>query len=150
MPMAGLTSAPGLKHTSNGLSSFLSHRVACHHETPSAERSLGLIQMLFTVRFSVGSRGFERNSATSLRLMENTLRGSKVGGKKPLHIVSAWASDQHLTLGQTTIDKKSNEITAIPKLLDALTLSGGIVDIDEWAVKKQLLPKSLSEKATTV
>lgn len=67
-----------------------------------------------------------------------TLRATKVNGNKALHIVSAWASSQHLTLGQTTIDEKSNEITAIPVLLKTLTLKGAIVTIDAMGCQKQI------------
>ncbi len=51
-------------------------------------------------------------------------------GKKAIHLVSAWASANHLLLGQVKVDEKSNEITAIPALLAMLTLGGAIVTID--------------------
>lgn len=51
-------------------------------------------------------------------------------GKAPIWLVSAWASEQHLVLGQIKVDEKSNEITAIPALLDALALEGRVVTID--------------------
>ena len=55
-----------------------------------------------------------------------TLRGShdRANGKGPLHLVSAWASANRLVLGQVAVDEKSNEITAIPALLDVLALTG--------------------------
>ena len=51
-------------------------------------------------------------------------------GRKPLHLVSAWACGQRLVLGQQATEEKSNEITAIPLLLDRLDLKGSIVTID--------------------
>jgi predicted transposase YbfD/YdcC len=51
-------------------------------------------------------------------------------GRAPLHMVSAWASRQHLVLGQEAVDVKSNEITAIPLLLERLELTGALVTID--------------------
>jgi hypothetical protein len=45
----------------------------------------------------------------------------------PLHIVSAWASERGLVLGQRQVGDKSNEITAVPELLDTLDLKGSIV-----------------------
>lgn len=72
-----------------------------------------------------------------------TLRGS--GGAKhrsnPLHVVSAWATKQGLTLGQVAVDSKSNEITAIPKLLETLELSGAIVSIDAMGCQKEIANK---------
>lgn len=51
-------------------------------------------------------------------------------GREPLHLVSAWASRQRLVLGQEAVDAKSNEITAIPLLLERLELGGALVTID--------------------
>lgn len=69
-----------------------------------------------------------------------TLRGS--GGashrENPLHLVSAWANEQGVTLGQVAVDAKSNEITAIPKLLEMLELSGAIVSIDAMGCQKEI------------
>jgi hypothetical protein len=56
--------------------------------------------------------------------------GSKGIGKKAIHLVSAWASEQRLVLGQTKVNDKSNEITAIPELIRVLELSGCLVTID--------------------
>jgi predicted transposase YbfD/YdcC len=67
-----------------------------------------------------------------------TLRRSGSGDKGPLHIVSAWASEQHLTLGQRTVDGKSNEITAIPELLATLNLKGAIITIDAMGCQKNI------------
>jgi predicted transposase YbfD/YdcC len=60
------------------------------------------------------------------------LRGSKdkVLGKRAIYMVSAWAEENELVLGQRKVDEKSNEITAIPELLKMLALSGCIVTID--------------------
>lgn len=60
-----------------------------------------------------------------------TIKGAKAGGKKsPVHMVSAWANDNNLVLGQVKVSEKSNEITAIPKLLEALSIENTIVTID--------------------
>lgn len=67
-----------------------------------------------------------------------TLRRSGHGDQGPLHIVSAWACEQHLTLGQCTVDGKSNEITAIPELLATLALQGAIVTIDAMGCQKNI------------
>lgn len=60
------------------------------------------------------------------------LRGSgrSALGRSPLHLVSAWATAAHLSLGQVAVAAKSNEITAIPKLLELLDLKGAFVSID--------------------
>ncbi|MGH9621964.1 MAG: ISAs1 family transposase, partial [Bryobacteraceae bacterium] len=72
-----------------------------------------------------------------------TLRGSfdKAAGKNPLHLVSAWACEARLTLGQVATDAKSNEITAIPLLLELLDLKGATVTIDAMGCQKEIAQK---------
>src|SRR4051794_9194929 len=69
-----------------------------------------------------------------------TLRRSfdRAEGRSALHMVHAWATANHLLLGQVAVDEKSNEITAIPKLLKMLTISGAIVTIDAMGCQKEI------------
>jgi predicted transposase YbfD/YdcC len=64
--------------------------------------------------------------------------GSRRHDHGPLHLVSAWASDQGLVLGQREVDGKSNEITAVPELLDTLHLDGSIVTLDAMGCQKDI------------
>lgn len=70
-----------------------------------------------------------------------TLRRShdKKSGKKALHMVSARANENNLLLGQVKTHKKSNEITAIPELLQVLELKGCIVTIDAMGCQKSII-----------
>ena len=72
-----------------------------------------------------------------------TMRGSYTKADKSdmLHIVSAWASQQGITLGQVAVDSKSNEITAIPQLLEMLELEGTIVSIDAMGCQREIAAK---------
>ena len=72
-----------------------------------------------------------------------TLRrsGSPTRDLGPLHLVSAWATENSLALGQVAVDGKSNEITAIPELLDLLELRGAIVTIDAMGCQKAIAQK---------
>jgi predicted transposase YbfD/YdcC len=77
-----------------------------------------------------------------------TLCGSRQGGKKQLvHMVSAWANSNNLVQGQRKVDEKSNEITAIPKLLAALELSGTVVTIDAMGCQRAIAEKIVDKKA---
>lgn len=67
-----------------------------------------------------------------------TLRGSATTGRKPLHVVSAWATKARLTLGEVAVAGKSNEITAIPELLKLLELKGALVTIDAIGCQKEI------------
>jgi predicted transposase YbfD/YdcC len=72
-----------------------------------------------------------------------TLCGSarKTSGLGPLHLVSAWASANHLILGQVAVSGKSNEITAIPQLLALLETKGAVVTIDAIGCQKEIAAK---------
>ncbi len=69
-----------------------------------------------------------------------TLRRShdRTAGKRPLHLVSAWAAENRLVLAQVAVDQKSNEITALPLLLEALNVHGCIVTIDAMGCQTDL------------
>ncbi len=81
-----------------------------------------------------------------------TLRHSfdKASGKSAIHMVSAWASANHITLGQVVTDAKSNEITAIPKLLEILEISGCLVTIDAMGCQAEVARKIIESKADYV
>jgi predicted transposase YbfD/YdcC len=64
--------------------------------------------------------------------------GSPTRGIKALHLVSAWATEYSLTLGQVATEEKSNEITAIPELLDLLDVEGALVTIDAMGCQKAI------------
>jgi predicted transposase YbfD/YdcC len=70
----------------------------------------------------------------------------KTLGKNAIHMVSAWASENHVVLGQIKVDDKSNEITAIPQLLDLLEISGCIVTIDAMGCQREIARKIVEEK----
>jgi predicted transposase YbfD/YdcC len=64
--------------------------------------------------------------------------GSPARGIKALHLVSAWATEYSLTLGQVATEEKSNEITAIPQLLELLDVEGALVTIDAMGCQKAI------------
>jgi predicted transposase YbfD/YdcC len=64
-------------------------------------------------------------------------------GREPLHLVSAWAARQRLVLGQQATDVKSNEITAIPLLLERLAIKGALVTIDAMGTQTDIAKKIL-------
>src|SRR5450432_1953386 len=74
-----------------------------------------------------------------------TLRGSGTAKLGPLHLVSAWATGQSLSLGQVAVDSKSNEITAIPALLELLDLKGALVTIDAMGCQKAIAQKIIDQ-----
>ena len=80
-----------------------------------------------------------------------TIRGAKSNGKKsPFHMVSAWASNNNLVLGQVKVSEKSNEITAIPKLLELITVKGCTVTIDAMGCQQEIARKIIKEEANYI
>lgn len=77
-----------------------------------------------------------------------TLRGAKSHGKKsPVHMVSAWACENNLVLGQLRVNEKSNEITAIPKLLERLFIENCFITIDAMGCQKEIADKIIKKQA---
>jgi len=72
------------------------------------------------------------------------------GSSGYVHMVSAWSSEQRLVLGQAKVGEKSNEITAIPALLDLLTLEGAIVTIDAMGCQREIAQKIIDKKANYI
>ena len=75
-----------------------------------------------------------------------TIRGAGTG----LHMVSAWVREDGLTLGQIRTDEKSNEITAIPELLETLDIAGSIVTIDAMGCQRKISEAIIKNKAAYV
>ena len=72
-----------------------------------------------------------------------SVRGSRdrMSGRSAIHMVSAWASANHLVLGQLKVAERSNEIAAIPELLDTLDVSGCTVTVDAMGCQKEIAEK---------
>ena len=76
-----------------------------------------------------------------------TVRRAKTAGQSAIHLVSAFAHGLGLTLGQVKTAEKSNEITAIPELLDALLLKGCLVTIDAMGCQKAIAAKIIQQES---
>ncbi len=74
----------------------------------------------------------------------------KAGAQAPIHMISAWSARQNLVLGQAKVADKSNEITAIPRLLDLLTIEGATVTIDAMGCQRDIAEKIIDKGADYV
>ena len=104
----------------------------------------------FESRFTAWTQGFAKSTSREVIAIDGkTVRGSFDRGRDqgPLHIVSAWASERGLVLGQRQADAKSNEITAIPELLDTLELKKTIVTLDAMGCQRAIARKILERGA---
>lgn len=94
----------------------------------------------------------QRSEGAIVAIDGKTVRRSfdKSTQKSPIHIVNAWISTNNMILGQVKTSEKSNEITAIPMLLDMLFLKGCIITIDAMGCQKDIVAKIVDKKADYV
>jgi hypothetical protein len=87
-----------------------------------------------------------------LNIDGKTLRGAKEAGnsRSLIHMVSVWSAAQHLVLGQTKVSEKSNEITAIPPLLELLAIRGCLVSIDAMGCQTEIAKTIVEQGADYV
>lgn len=115
---------------------FLRQFLRLRHGIPSHDTFSRLFRLLdpaaFHTCFLRFMRCFAETTQGVVAIDGKTLRHSfdRAAGTSALHLISAWAADQRLVLGQLAVDDKSNEIIAVPKLLDMLSLNGTIVTVD--------------------
>lgn len=130
---------------------FLRQFLALRHGIPSHDTFSRLFRHLdptaFHTCFLHFMRGFSQKLQGVVAIDGKTLRRSfdRAAGKSPLHLVSAWAADQRLVLGQIAVDDKSNEITAVPKLLELLSLKGTIVTADALNCQRSICEKIIEK-----
>ena len=112
---------------------------------PSKDTFRRLFARLKPAAFQRCFRGWTDALSTTLGIKHIAIDGKTArrshdrgAGKTALHVVSAWATANRLTLGQVAVSDKSNEITAIPELLELLDLSGAIVTIDAMGCQKEI------------
>jgi hypothetical protein len=116
--------------------SFLRQFLTLPHGVPSHDTFSRVFRLLDPEQFRACFAKFMQRFAESCQgvvaIDGKTLRRSfdTAAGASPLHMVSAWGCEQRLVLGQLAVDGKSNEITAVPRLLELLSLKGTIVTAD--------------------
>jgi len=99
----------------------------------------------FMARFAEACQGVVAIDGKVLRRSFDT-----ASGLTPLHMVSAWACEQQLVLGQIACDAKSNEITAVPKLLKLLSLEGCTVTVDALNCQRAIAQQIIEQKGDYV
>lgn len=123
---------------------------------PSAdtfERVLSLLNpQVFGECFMEWTNDLKENIPEIIAIDGKTLRGSKKPSSalRPLHMVNAWAAHNRLVLGCEAVHEKSNEIDAIPKILDLLTLKGAIVTMDAMGCQKAITNQIVSKEGNYV
>ena len=92
----------------------------------------------------------EKTNGEIVSIDGKTVRRSGGNGKRPIHMVSAWANSNQMVLGQLATDEKSNEITAVPELLEMLDVAGCIITADAMSCQKEIVEKITEKEADYV
>ena len=135
---------------------FLRRFAAFEHGTPSHDQFGNLFAALdaeaFQSCFIAWVASLTKLGHDIVAIDGKTLRRSyqEGGSKAPIHMISAFSRGQRLVLGQRKVADKSNEITAIPELLDLLTVKGAIVTIDAMGCQKEIARKIVEKEADYV
>ena len=97
----------------------------------------------FEACFQRWTKAVSNHRSDIIAIDGKTIRRShdNANGQSAIHIVSAWACENKMVFGQVATDEKSNEITAIPKLLEMLVLDGSVVTIDAMGCQKKIAEK---------
>ena len=143
--VAGADSRDDIEDFGNARIDWLGTFLELPNGIPSHDTFRRLFERLDPAEFQKGFLGWigalhEATERQVIAIDGKSLRRSfdRAGGKSALHLVHAWATANHLLLGQVAVDQKSNEITAIPVLLEMLWISGAIVTIDAMGCQKEI------------
>lgn len=121
------------------------------HGIPSHDTFNRVFRLLDPKSFEDAFRRWTAGMVTSvggtLAVDGKTVRGSRDGKRSPIHLVSAFATEAGLALGQEKVADKSNEITAIPELLDALLIRGYLVTLDALGCQTEIAATILDKGA---
>jgi predicted transposase YbfD/YdcC len=143
--VAGADSWDDIEDFGNAKIDWLGTFLELPNGIPSHDTFRRLFERLDPAEFQKGFLGWiealhEATERQVIAIDGKSLRRSfdRARGKSALHLVHAWATANHLLLGQVAVDEKSNEITAIPVLLKMLSISGAIVTIDAMGCQKEI------------
>jgi predicted transposase YbfD/YdcC len=150
--ICGADSWVAVEHYGLAKHEWLSRFLKLPNGIPSHDTFGRVFAALVPEQFQACFAGWVAELAACLGLKQiaidgKTQRGShdRGKGKAALHLVSAWAVENHLILGQEAVDQKSNEITAIPKLLELLDLEGALVTIDAMGCQKEIAEQIIQQ-----
>lgn len=152
--ICGAESYVEIEEFGNAKLSFLKRFLAFENGIPSHD-TLGIVfskidSKEFSAIFSKWVQAIQDKIPKLVAIDGKTVRRSKDNGSSPIHVVSAWAVEQNIVLGQMKTDEKSNEVTAIPELLSLLILNGAIVSIDAAGCQKKIASRILDKNADYV
>lgn len=155
--LCGAESYPAIEDFGHEREEWLKQFLELPEGSPSHDTFTRVFRLLDPVQFQACCLSWRQAVAAAtagavVAIDGKALRRSfdKGRAKRAIHMVSAWATANGVVLGQRKVDVKSNEITAIPELLDLLALQGGIVTIDAMGCQRAIAQKSVEQGADCV
>lgn len=148
--IAGATGWDGIKDFATERIDWLKSFLSLENDIPSADTIRRVISRIDPKEFQACFMAWIADVTDTLEgivaIDGKTVRNKCV--KNPIHLVSAWAEiNNGICLGQIATEEKSNEITAIPNLLDCLDIAGCIVTIDAMGCQKKIVEKIVNDNA---
>lgn len=138
--ISGITSYSGLGEYALAYEEELEKIIPLPNGAPSHDTFQRFFEALdievFHLCFVMFTQHLKKVSSQLVAIDGKTIRNS--GKDRPLHLVSAWCENNQLVLGQVKVDKKSNEITAIPMLLEMLDLTDATISIDAIGCQRSI------------
>lgn len=149
--IAGADDWVAIERFGNAKRSWFSKYLTLKHGIPAHDTFGDVFGALDPEQFTAAFVGWIQTIATLkgvVALDGKTVRHSydKTLGKSAIHMVSAWSASNHLILGQVKVDDKSNEITALPKLLQLLVVKGCLVTIDAMGCQTDIAEQIVEQK----
>ncbi len=151
--LAGAETVADIARFGRAKLSFLQRFRRFANGTPSHDQ-LGIIlarldPVAFQRCFVAWAAALTKTSAEVIAIDGKTVRRSyqKKGGEEPIHVVSAFAARQRMVLGQVKVGEKSNEIVAIPALLELLAIEGAVVTVDAMGCQREIAQTIIDKKA---
>jgi predicted transposase YbfD/YdcC len=152
--ICGAESWESIEHYGNSKTEFLKTFLQLPNGIPSHDTIQRIFERIDPEQFRTGFVEFVSSICVKdrmdlINIDGKTLRHSfdSNTGKSAIHMVSAWSQSNKMVLGQFKVDDKSNEITAIPKLLDLLDIQESIITIDAMGCQKEIAGKIIEKKA---
>ena len=134
----------------NAKKEWLSLYLSLKNGIPNADTFERIFEMLDPLTVAKKMRWILKTTEVAGKIIAfdgKTIRGSKTYTNRAVHVLSAFLTDDQIVLGEMTCDEKSNEITAIPELLDTINVEKTIVTIDAMGTQMKIAEKIIAKRA---
>ena len=148
--VCGGTDYEHMEDTGHGKLDWLKERLELPNGIPDSDTFRRVFERLNPRELAEILQETVQAEGKTVALDGKTICGSGNEQHRAYHVVSAWVAENQITLGQLAVAEKSNEITAIPELLDTLDVSGSTVTIDAMGCQKKIAAKIIENKADYV